>query len=253
MLGQVGPTALLPYPPNVKSRPRSSNGKRAATPAAANTTKTFCGVSAAKRKPFEGHVPETHHRWLTMAKKKSTMTVRIPDSGREIEVPTGLTGSALQRHVQGVLEAEALAAQQAEAAKLATAQQAEEDRFAALERELASERAKQDALHKEIAELKRVSPEAASMATVLSQMTREAERCLRAQPTFAGGDEPLCGQARQRHHRRGQPARPAKRNAGCREEERRRASRKMMDELRIQQGLAPMHPELMETGGTDAE
>lgn len=181
------------------------------------------------------------------------MTVRIPDSGREIEVPTGLTGSALQRHVQGVLEAEALAAQQAEAAKLATAQQAEEDRFAALERELASERAKQDALHKEIAELKRVSPEAASMATVLSQMTREAndafernQRLLAAMNRFAdkqGSDITDVANLL------------AQQNSvlDAETEERRRASRKMMDELRIQQGLAPMHPELMETGGTDAQ
>ena len=177
------------------------------------------------------------------------MRVRIPDSGREIEVPTGLTGSALQRHVQGVLEAEALAAQQAEAAKLATAQQAEEDRFAALERELASERAKQDALHKEISELKRVSPEAASMATVLSQMTREAndafernQRLLAAMNRFAdkqGSDITDVANLL------------AQQNATLDEEAaaRKLESSRFMNSVALAQGLPAPHPHLLEDQG----
>ena len=89
------------------------------------------------------------------------------------------------------------------------------------------------------------------MATVLSQMTREAndaernQRLLAAMNRFAdkqGSDitdvANLLAQQNQ--------------TLDAEKEERRRASRKMMDET-ASTGPGPMHPELMETGGTDAE
>lgn len=181
-----------------------------------------------------------------MAKKKSTMTVRIPDSGREIEVPTGLTGSALQRHVQGVLQAEALAAQQAEAAKLATAQQAEEDRFAALERELASERAKQEVLNKELADLKKASPEAASMVTILQGLTREAK------DQFDRNEKQMA-RMQQFANEHGQALFSAasalnEQNKVVNEtvEAKRRDSGRLMNAIALQQGLPAPHPHLLE-------
>ena len=60
-----------------------------------------------------------------MSKKKGTMTVRIPGTGRQLAVPKGLTGDALARHVEGVLQAEATAAAQAEAAAKEAAFEAE--------------------------------------------------------------------------------------------------------------------------------
>ena len=42
-----------------------------------------------------------------MKKAKGTMTVTIPGTGRQLQVPKGLSGDALARHVDGVLQAEA--------------------------------------------------------------------------------------------------------------------------------------------------
>lgn len=186
-----------------------------------------------------------------MAKKPETMVVTIPESGRKLTVPRGLSGAALQRHVQGVLAAEAEAAAQAEAAALAATQQAEDDRFEALQKELEAERAKQEVLHNEIAELKRASPEAASMATILSQMTREAnaafdrnQKLLAAMNRFVDkkGDEiadvaVLLAQQNETID----TEKAAKRDAG----------RRTMDDIRAQQGLPRLHPELVQGVGDE--
>jgi len=52
-----------------------------------------------------------------MTKKKGTMTVRVPGTGRELQVPKGLSGDALARHVASVLEIEAAEAAVTEAKK----------------------------------------------------------------------------------------------------------------------------------------
>ena len=39
--------------------------------------------------------------------KKGTMTIRVPSTGREMQVPKGLTGDNLQRYVETKLQEEA--------------------------------------------------------------------------------------------------------------------------------------------------
>ena len=101
------------------------------------------------------------------------MLVTLPD-GREMSVPRGLMGFELQRYVQNRLREEELEQQKAAAQKVADHAVAEEDRFTALERQLTEERARSEALHREIESMKRASPEAASMVSILSDMTRQA-------------------------------------------------------------------------------
>ena len=85
-----------------------------------------------------------------MAKKKTTMTVTLPD-GREMAVPKGLMGHELKRYVDNQLKTEELERQRAAAQQVADHAVAEEDRFTALERQLTEERARSEALHREIA------------------------------------------------------------------------------------------------------
>ena len=89
-----------------------------------------------------------------MAKKSSeVMTVTLPGSGRQLEVPRGLTGSALRTHVEKVLAAEAEAASQAEAAAHAAARE-RESKAAAQESELAALREQVAALTAQLQETK---------------------------------------------------------------------------------------------------
>lgn len=190
-----------------------------------------------------------------MEKKKSseTMEVTIPETGRMLTVPKGLSGSALARHVEGVLQAEKQAAIEAEQAAQAVLIQQEEDRFAVLERQLAEERASKEALHREIESLKKASPEAASMVTVLSQMTTQAneafernQRLLAAMNRFVdkkGGEIADVSSLLAQQNEVIDQERIEKRDAG----------RRVMDELRIQQGLAPIHPELLDKPTTEGD
>ena len=173
------------------------------------------------------------------------MLVTLPD-GREMSVPRGLMGHELKRYVDNQLKTEELERQKAAAQKVADHAAAEEDRFTALERQLAEERARSEALHKEIASLKKASPEAASMVTILSDMTRQAndafdrnQKLLAAMNRFtdkkAGEIEDVAMLLAQQNQ-----AIDAEQTA------KRDASRRMMDDLRAQQGLERLHPELIE-------
>ena len=164
------------------------------------------------------------------------MTVRVPGTGRELQVPKGLTGDALARHVAGVLEAEANAAKEAEAAAQAAAEQQErqavEELSLAQQLDAAVRRA--DALEQEVQSLKRATPEAAHMLLALQQASNQASQTLQALNRWdarKSGEISLVAEELQ------------KRNAVIDEEtlERRRQSNQLMDAIRISQGIEPLH------------
>ncbi len=176
-----------------------------------------------------------------MAKVKGTMTVRVPGTGRELQVPKGLTGDALARHVAGVLEAEATAAREAEAAAKAAAVDAERQvvEELSLKQQLEAANRRAEAMEKEMQALKRATPEAAHMLLALQQASSQASQTLQALNRWdsrKGAEVSLVAEELQ------------KRNATIDEETaaRRRSASELMNAIAIQQGITPPHPALLE-------
>ena len=181
-----------------------------------------------------------------MAKQKGTMTVRVPGTGREIQVPKGLTGDALARHVQGVLEAEATAAAQAEAAAQAAAVESERKQAEelSLAQQLDAANRRNTALEEELQQLKRATPEAAHMLLALQQASSQASQTLQALHRFdakKGAEVALVAEEL------------TKRNAVLDEETaaRKLDAHRFMNSVALAQGLPAPHPHLLE--GDDGE
>ena len=181
-----------------------------------------------------------------MKKAKGTMTVRVPGSGREIQVPKGLTGDALARHVQGVLQAEATAAAEAEAAARKAAEQAERTKVEelSLQQQLDRAHARNTALEEELQQLKRATPEAAHMLMALQNASSQASRTLEALNRWdarKSGEISVVAEELQ------------KRNAVIDDEvaARRLEGHRFMNSVALAQGLPAPHPHLLE--GDDGE
>lgn len=173
--------------------------------------------------------------------KQETMTVTIPGTGRQLQVPKGLTGDALARHVAGVLEAEASAAAEAEAA--ASAALVEKQRQAveelSLQAQLDAANRRAAAAEEEVQQLKRATPEAAHMLMALQNASSQASRTLEALNRWdarKSGEISLVAEELQ------------KRNSVLDEETaaRRRESGRFMNSVAQAQGLPLPHPELEE-------
>ena len=172
------------------------------------------------------------------------MTVTLPGTGRQLSVPKGLTGDALERHVAGVLQAEANAAAEAEAAAKAAAEQAERTKVEelSLQQQLEAANRRADAMAQELADLKKASPEAAYMLLALQQASSQASQTLQALNRWdarKSGEISLVAEELQ------------KRNAVIDDEvaARRLESGRLMNELALRQGLPAPHPHLLEDQG----
>ena len=179
--------------------------------------------------------------------KQGTMTVTVPSTGRQLQVPRGLTGDALQRHVQAVLQAEATAAAEAEAA--ASAALVEKERQAveelSLKQQLDAANRRAEAMAEELQQLKRATPEAAHMLIALQQASSQASQTLQALNRWdsrKGAEVSLVAEELQ------------KRNAVIDEEvaARRLESHRLMNNLALAQGLPAPHPHLLEQEAEDA-
>ena len=182
-----------------------------------------------------------------MSKAKGTMTVTVPGTGRQLNVPKGLTGDALARHVAGVLEAEATAAAEAEAAAQAAAVDAERQAVEelSLKQQLDAANRRALAMEEEIQALKRATPEAAHMLIALQQASSQASQTLQALNRWdsrKGAEVSLVAEELQ------------KRNAVIDEEvaARRLESHRLMNNLALAQGLPAPHPHLLEQEAEDA-
>ena len=184
---------------------------------------------------------------MAKKQKKETFTATLPD-GRTMEIPVGLTGSKLAAYVQSQLEQEA-----AEAATAAALQQEEQNELQQLKVEMANLRvqmSEQAQLNAKLVEqnekLKQVSPDAAAGAMALMNATAQAQELRRALMSDMGA----ISEWRQKYNE--DVAEVAgelrKRNRAINEqvEDRRRQNRIFFDQMRIQQGLEPQHPELLE-------
>ena len=173
------------------------------------------------------------------------MTVTIPCDGRQLQDPKGLTGDALARHVQGVLQAEVTAAAEAEAAARKAAEQAERTKVEelSLRQQLDAANRRADSMAKELEELRRAGPESAHMLMALSNMNQQASQTLAALNRWdnrKGAEVSLVAEEL------------AKRNAVLDEETaaRRLESHRFMNSVALAQGLPAPHPHLLEE--TDA-
>ena len=179
-----------------------------------------------------------------MSKKSTaTMIVRVPGTGRELKVPKGLTGEALARHVQGVLEDESKAAAEAEAAAQAAAVAAERQQVEelSLAQQLDAANRRADAMAAEMEKLKRATPEAAHMLLALQQASSQASQTLQALNRWdsrKGAEVSLVAEEL------------TKRNAVLDDETsaRRIEAHKFMNSVAIAQGLPAPHPHLIEVG-----
>ena len=173
--------------------------------------------------------------------KQETMTVTIPGDGRQLQVPKGLTGDALARHVQGVLQAEATAAAEAQAAARNAAEQAERTKVEelSLQQQLDAANRRAAAMEEELQQLKRATPEAAHMLMALQNASSQASRTLEALNRWdakKSGEISVVAEEL------------AKRNAVLDEETaaRKLESHRFMNSVALAQGLPAPHPHLVE-------
>nr|BDD45715.1 hypothetical protein 19 [bacterium] len=169
--------------------------------------------------------------------KKSTMTVRIPGTGRELTVPKGLSGDALARHVQGVLEAEATAAAEAQAAALAKLAQEEAAAEAAVAPEMSRQQMQDhiDSIEFQLQKLNRELDDANHRLKLKQNTIDDLDAALQLYGTHAKPVEQVVDGL-------------ATRKEGLDEATaaKRRESGRLMNDLALQNGLPAPHPHLLE-------
>ena len=181
-----------------------------------------------------------------MSKAKGMMTVTLP-GGRQMQVPKGLTGNALERHVQGVLQAEAMAAQQAEATRVAEVSELERTKVELTQlQSLMAEQAKViEELRAEKKQLEMSTPEASAATLALMQASHQAQT-LRTEllKDVASASE---WRTRFAEDISDVAAEVRKKNAVIDAEvaERRRANKILFDDIRVANGQERQHPELL--------
>lgn len=179
-----------------------------------------------------------------MKKAKGTMTVTIPGTGRQLKVPQGLMGDALARHVDGVLQAEATAAAEAEAAAMAELikKQAEADAAVAPQMTRQEMQARIDELEAERTMLRRDLQDRDHRLQLRQNTIEELDAAVRIRGIHA---EPLAEVVEGL----------ATRKEGLDEATaaKRRESGRLMNALALQNGLPAPHPHLLEEddGGTE--
>lgn len=159
----------------------------------------------------------------------------------------GLTGDSLARHVAGVLEAEATAAREAEAAAQAAAVESERKQIQelTLQQQLDAANARADAMAAEIEKLRMATPEASAATMALMHATQQAQN-LRLQLQQDTGE--ISKWWSKNLNAVDDTATELRRKNTVLDEEtaaRKRESKALMNAIATQQGLPAPHPELL--------
>lgn len=183
-----------------------------------------------------------------MSKKRTgTMSVRLPD-GRQMDVPRGLSGDKLQSFVQAKLQEEQAAATLAEVQRVEEASELERTRveMAQLQQQMAESMKVISELREQNEKLQQAGPDAAAGAMALMAATRDAERLRRELITDLGAASEWRSAFSEDISVVAQEVR--KKNAVIDDEvaERKRANRRLFDDIRASQGMERQHPELLE-------
>ena len=187
-------------------------------------------------------------------KKKGPVTVRHIATGEEWPVPRDVfsAGKATTWIEQQIQDREAAAVRKQQAAQ-AAAQSQEQDalRSLELEKKLAARDREIAALREDLDAMRNATPEAASVLQLQMQQTKETREAFdRHQKLLAAFNRFVDQKGSQVM----QVAELIEQQNAARDEEKEdriRSSRRTMDQLRIQQGLEPLHPELLQ-GGEDS-